>query len=283
MLLTEKKIKKFFKKRKTTSHKGQNGRVLVIAGSEKLPGAAALCAISSLATVRSGVDLCTIAAPEKAGWLIHTYSPDLIVRKMNGSAFSPKHLRETLKLEKEADATIMGPGMGREEKTLQFIRKFVQRANGKIVLDADALAACRRMKFKHGALITPHAEEFRIFTGIKIEGKNLGDKIKIVKKAARAYNCTILLKGKIDIISDGKEVLLNKTGNAAMTVGGTGDILAGLCTGFIALGAGMKEAAGAAAFVNGKIGEELFGKLGYGLAASDFLEKIPQWTKRLLK
>src|SRR3989344_8805466 len=131
MLLTEKKIKKFFKKRKTTSHKGQNGRVRVIAGSEKPPGGAALCAISSLATVRSGVDLCTIAAPEKAGWLIHTYSPDLIVRKMNGSAFSPKHLRETLKLENEADATIMGPGVGRGGKKHPIKNKNLRKGKRK--------------------------------------------------------------------------------------------------------------------------------------------------------
>lgn len=257
--------------------------MLVIGGCEKFTGAPALAAMAALASLRSGTDLCTVAAPQKAAWVISTYSPDLIAEKLPGKGFSERHLRRLLELQKNADATLIGPGMGREKKPMALARQFAAKSKGAMVVDADALFACAGMKFKMPAIITPHAHEFLEFTAIKIEGKKLGEKIKIVEKSARKHNCTILLKGRVDIISDGAATFINSTGNAGMSVGGTGDVLAGLCAGFSALGATPVNAAAAAAFVNGKIGDGLFKKMGYSFIASDFIGQIPKWIKKILQ
>ncbi len=280
-------IKKSFKKRKRDSHKGQNGRVLVIGGSSELAGAPGLAATASLAALKAGTDLVTVLAPEKAGFTINAYSPDLIVKKASGKFFTQKHVKKALGLAEKSDAVIIGMGIGREKASMRFCRKFVKKNAKPIVIDADALRACKGMKLKGNSIITPHQNEFMEFTGKKIADKKAEEKIFLVKEAAKRHNCVVLLKAKTpeyaNVISDGKSVSLNNTGNAGMTKGGTGDVLAGLCGAYIALGAKPLEAARAAAFVNGKIGDELKKEMGYGFLASDFVKKIPNWTKKILE
>ncbi len=282
-ILTARKVKSFFPKRREDSHKGENGTCLVVGGSADFAGAPALAAMASLAALRAGIDLCIVAAPENAGWIINSYSPDLIVKKLRGETFAKRHLPQLMQLCKKADVILVGPGLGRKKQTLGFAREFAKRALKPLVIDADALRACAGLKFKTPAVLTPHAKEFEVFTGMHIVGLPIAEKIRMVKGAARKHRCVVLLKGKTDIISDGKRVFLNRTGNARMTVGGTGDVLAGLCTGFIALGMEPLHAACAAAFVNGGIGDWLLGKMGYSFIASDFIMEIPSWTKKFVR
>jgi len=278
--INEKELKLFFKKRPKDSHKGQNGVVLVIGGSKDFIGAPALAGMAALSCLRTGIDLCIIAAPEKAGYVINTYSPDLIVKKFKGEYLTKKHLKKILELEKKCDCVLIGPGLGLEKQTIQFVQGLVKKSKKPLVLDADAIKACSGMKFSKKVLITPHNKEFEIFSGKKIKRKTLKQKIELVKKTALKHNCIILLKGKIDIISNGEKIIFNKTGNAGMTVGGTGDILSGLCSGFIGLKLDLFDSAKAAAFVNGKIGEKLYKKKGYSYIASDFVKEIPFWIKK---
>ncbi len=252
--ITQSYVKGLFKKRPKSSHKGENGTCLIIGGSDDLVGAPALGAMSALACLRSGVDLCHVLAPEKTGWAINTYAPDLIVHKATGKILSEKHLKTAFELEKKSDSILIGPGMGREKKTLSFANKFASKTRKTIVIDADAIRACSKMRFNGNAIITPHAKEFELFTGKNISGKTLKEKIELVKNAAEKYNCVVLFKNPIDIVSDGKKVFLVKGGNPGMTKGGTGDVLAGLCTGFSALGLKPLDAALAASFVNKKSG-----------------------------
>jgi len=274
-------IKKLFKKRKSNSHKGENGKVLVIAGSDEYSGAPVLVAMSSLACLRTGADLCHVLTPEKTGFVVNAYSPDLIVHKVKGQKLTKKHVKKALELEKKVDSVLIGPGLGREKTTLSFVREVVKKTRKPIVIDADAIHACKGMKFNKAVLLTPHQKEFEIFSEKKLP-KNLKEKSSLVKKTALKHNCVILLKNPIDIISNGKKIVFNKTGNPGMTVGGTGDVLAGLCVGFSALRLNLFDAAKAAAFVNGKIGDKLFKKKGYSFIASDFLNEIPFWIKKLL-
>lgn len=280
--IKEAQLKKLFKKRKSNSHKGENGKVLVIAGSDEFSGAPVLVAMSALACMRTGVDLCHVLTPEKTGFVVNTFSPDLIVHKVMGQKLTKKHLKKALELGKKVDSIVIGPGLGRKKATMSFVREVVRKTRKPIVIDADAIHAFSKMKFRGNTLITPHKKEFEIFSGKKITGKTLEQKKKMVKEAAAKHNCIILLKNPIDIISDGKKIVLNKTGNPGMTVGGTGDVLAGLCAGFSALGLSLFDTAKSAAFVNGKIGEKLFKKKGYSFIASDFLNEIPFWIKKLV-
>src|SRR3990167_9367817 len=93
--------------RKKTSHKGENGRALIIGGSEDYVGAVTL---AGLAALRSGCDLVTIAAPEKTAWAVNCYSPDLITHKVKGANFSIKHAKEMVKYADRFDATLIGNG-----------------------------------------------------------------------------------------------------------------------------------------------------------------------------
>ncbi|MCH7902732.1 NAD(P)H-hydrate dehydratase, partial [archaeon] len=251
-LIKETELKKLFKKRKSNSHKGENGKVLVIAGSDEFSGAPVLVAMSALACMRTGVDLCHVLTPEKTGFVVNTYSPDLIVHKAKGNKLTKKHLKKALELEKKVDSIVIGPGLGRDKATMSFVREVVKKTRKPIVIDADAIHACKGLKFNGAVILTPHEKEFEIFSGKKLS-KNLKVKSSFVKKIALKHKCIILLKGKTDIISDDKKIVLNKTGNPGMTVGGTGDVLAGLCAGFSALGLNLFDAAKSAAFVNGKI------------------------------
>jgi len=283
--LTWTKIKKYFSKikRKPDSHKGQNGKALIIGGSEQLVGAAVLAATSAMAAMRTGIDLCIVATLEKPGWIINSYSPDLIVKKFKGKKWSKKHLNELLKLSKNANATLIGNGMGKEKTTQKLIKKFIEKCQTQLIIDADAIRACKNTKFRKTPLITPHKKEFETLTGKRIQTKNIKKKCKIVRQAAKKQNMIVLLKGKIDIISDSKKTYLNYTGDPGMTKGGTGDILAGICTGLIALGTKPLEAACTAAYINGKIGEKLRKKQGYSYLASEFINEIPNWTKKIIK
>ena len=163
-------------------------------------------------------------------------------------------------------------------KSLKAVdKKFAEKTSKPLVADADAIKALTGHMFSQNALITPHQKELEIFCGKKIGQK----KEKTAKDTAKKYNCTVLLKGRIDIISDGNAVFYNKTGNAGMTVGGTGDVLAGICAAFAAKGAKMIDAAASAAYINGLAGDRLKKKLGYGFIATDFLKEIPLAIKSL--
>ena len=262
--------------REINSHKGDNGKIVVATGSQDYPGAAVLVC-QALASLRTGADLITVIAPEKTGLLINTFIPDIVVKKVNSDFFQKKHVKEVLALAVKADAVVIGPGLGLQSK--DFVKKIVTSliGNENLVLDADALKSVS-IKYIKGCLLTPHAKEFELLTGIKLP-ENLEDRIKIILPFSK-HNC-ILLKGNPDIIAYNGKYKLNYTGNSGMTAGGTGDILAGLCAGFLAQSHDLFLSASSAAFVNGLCGDNLKTELGYGFIASDFSKEIAKVIKNI--
>lgn len=270
------------KERPAASHKGQNGKVLVVAGSMDYVGAATLAATAALGCLRSGIDLVTVAAPEKVAYAINAYSPDLITMKMPGDYLSEKHFSEIFNKSAEADVVLIGPGLGQRKETVLLVKKLVKRLKKPVVLDADAIKAVVGIRFGGNVLITPHAKEFQICFG-KSLSHELQKNAQLVQKTAKQKKCIILLKGAIDIISDGKKLRFNKTGNAGMTIGGTGDVLAGLCAGFLSKGNSLFDSACAAAFLNGFIGDELKKEKDFAFIASDIVQKIPEYIVKFKK
>jgi len=261
----------FLKKRKADSHKGDHGRVLVIGGSNNYTGAPALAAMAAL---RTGVDIVTVAAPEQAAWIINSYSPDLITRKFEGDFFNWDNVSDIIELSEKFDSVLIGPGIGMEDDTLAFAKEIIERIPNPKVIDADALKAIKLHEAEiHHAILTPHSREFEIMSDEKLPKSNV-DKENMIRHFTKNDN-VILLKGNVDIVVDKHRVKLNKTGNPGMTVGGTGDILAGLCAGFLAQSKNLFDSAYYAALINGKIGESLFRKKRYGFTASDFISLIP--------
>ncbi len=273
------------KKRKPTSHKGENGRVLVVAGSIDYVGAAYL---AGMAAFRSGVDAVVVAAPEKVAWAINCLSPDFITKKFKGDFFTTAAINEIVGMSKKFDVTLIGNGIGKNIQTLKFAAAVCRKIKGFKVIDADAISAVR-LQGVQNVIFTPHHAEYDLLL------RNSGCSMtflrkRSIKKASDEKqllevisNNVILLKGHTDKIISKDKIAYNKTGNAGMTVGGTGDVLAGLCAGLLAQEKNLLKAAAAAAYVNGKAGDLLLQKYGWGFTASDLVEKLPEVLKQLWK
>jgi NAD(P)H-hydrate epimerase len=260
------------------AHKGDFGRLLVIGGSSKYTGAPALV---GLAALKAGVDLVTICAPRETAMVVSTFSPDLITVKLPCTDLELEVLVEVLNEAKSADAVVMGPGLGRSEKTysavLELLKNFDQMGLP-VLLDADGLkaAASQKSLLRNPKLVlTPHAGEFEILTGKPLP-KELKERAEAVSSASKELGCTILLKSHVDIIAGGGQVLLNRTGNPGMTVGGTGDVLAGIVGAFLAQGVEPVRAAACGAYINGAAGDLCLKEKGYWFTATDVIEKIPE-------
>jgi len=271
-------------KRRQGSHKGDNGKVLVAGGSRDYVGAVALAGIAAL---RSGADLVNIAAPEKVAWAVNCYSPDLITTKIKGDYFKERDAKTVLNLMKKFDVLLIGNGAGLDNETKKFCKKTIKKFNGFKVVDADAIKSINTDDAEN-SIITPHSKElehFLINSSVhktiinKINNeKDIAKKSLIIKKTLKEFlnkNNIILLKGKIDVIISEDRVYYNKTGNAGMTKGGTGDVLAGLCAGFLAQSKDLVQSAVNAVYFNGLIGDILLKKKkGFSYLASDMIEEI---------
>ncbi len=265
------------KARSPTSHKGDFGRLLVIGGSEVFSGAPTLV---SLAALRTGVDIVYLAAPEKTAYAIAAMSPDLITIKLPGENLKLANL-ETIKPYLSAvDAVAMGPGLGLNADTAKFVKACVdevEKAKKPLLLDADGLKAFAKFKraLKGPLVLTPHAGEYAILTEEELP-ENQEERVAAIQKWAKKLNATIIVKGKIDIICDAERSKLNFTGNAGMTVGGTGDVLSGVVGGLLAQHVDPFEAAVAGAFVNGAAGDFVANEIGFHMVATDVIEWIPR-------
>jgi hydroxyethylthiazole kinase-like uncharacterized protein yjeF len=264
------------KARPTFAHKGDSGRVLLVGGSEVFSGAPVLM---SMAALRTGVDLAYTASPEKTAHDIASLSPDLISVKLEGSHLNPGNVDELKEYLRAVDAVVMGPGIGLHEETKRFVEGFVksvEEAGKPLLLDADGLKAFGEFKrrLEVPLVLTPHAGEYAILTGKQLPNDVPG-RVRYVKQTAAELGAVVLVKGAVDIISDGSRVKLNFTGNAGMTVGGTGDVLSGIVGAFLAQKSDAFEAAVAGAFVNGAAGDFVAANVGFHMVATDLLEYIP--------
>jgi NAD(P)H-hydrate epimerase len=253
-------------KRSPESHKGDSGRILVIGGGP-YTGAPAL---SALAALRAGADVVTVAAPRNAAKTISCFSPNLIVQELTDDHLCPEDMSVLVDQIARHDVVVMGMGLGRHPETLETVAEIIPLAK-KIVIDADALQTDLPLK----GIVTPHAGEFKRISGISLVDLGYRERIDPLKSYARKKGLVVLLKGKVDLISDGEVVRGNTTGNPGMTVGGTGDVLAGVTAAFYARTSALRAAA-AAAFVNGRAGDLVYAKLDFGMVATDVVEKIPE-------
>ncbi len=263
--------------RPAESHKGDFGKLLVVGGSETFSGAPILVALSAF---RTGVDLVYIAAPGDTASAIKSMTPNPITVKLEGPHLSPQAVSKVKQYLEKSTAAVVGPGLGLHSQTKTALKDIVAAAETSgtpLVLDADGLKAYAEFKrpLATPLVLTPHTKEFSILTGKKLPS-NLEERKRTVRKAAAKLNAVILLKGATDIISDGKRVKLNFTGNPGMTVGGTGDVLSGVVGALLAQRADPFEAAAASAFITGAAGDFVKNEKGYHMIPTDLLEWIPK-------
>lgn len=243
--------------RASGAHKGAGGEVLVVGGGP-YQGAPYIAAMGAL---RAGADIVRIASPA------YIPMPDLIYERLEGRVITSDHLETILRLVERADVVVCGMGLGtRSHDVVLAIAGAAKRA----VFDADALAL--PLPAAEETVYTPHAGEFaRIFR--TEPPADLVERGRCVKAAATTG--IILLKGPVDVVSDGARVRFNRTGTPAMTAGGTGDLLAGVT------GAGLChlpafEAACIAAYANGRAGMRAAEERRCGMLATDMLDYIPE-------
>ena len=275
-------LKNVYKERPRDSKKYDFGLLLVIGGSDFYSGSPAL---SAMAAFKTGVDMVRIIAPKRAADIIASFSPNLAAYPLEGAYLTKKHLATLLSMTESAKvvargntAVVIGGGMGRSEETKRAILEYLEKVQVPVVIDADAIhALSEKPEIISGRnfLITPHTYEFFVLTGKEVYKLPEEEKIKMVCQEAARLQTTILLKGPTDIISDGKEVALNRTGCSLMTVGGMGDTLAGIAGALLARRVDLFSAGQAAAFVNGLAGESAGKKLGESVTATDLIDEIP--------
>lgn len=244
--------------RASDSHKGDNGSVLVIGGGP-YTGAPALTAEAAL---NAGADLVYVACPESVATTIQSYHEGLIMKPLDGERLVPDHVDTLLDIAAEQDVVVLGPGLGAHDATLTAADEFLSEFQGTCVVDADPLSVVNDTDAS--LICTPHAGEFKRMGGDPAPSDDWRGRMDDVQALASDLDATILLKGPYDVLSNGDgndndnnengRTRINRTGTPAMTVGGTGDVLAG-ATGALAAVLDPIDAAALGAYANGKAGE----------------------------
>lgn len=267
-------VKHFIPTRKTGSRKGDNGAVLVVGGSYYYHGAPIL---SSIAALRSGTDLVYTAVPKNNVQSTRAISPNLIVIPLVDQKLTRGAVNKLLgSIPKNLDSATIGMGLSISDKeSLKLLITSLVSSDVRLSLDASSLIPeVLGLLPNSNCVLTPHTGEFKRLFGT-MPPASIKERTKIVEKFAKANSVTILLKGPTDIISNGTTTFLNPKNLAAMTVGGTGDVLSGIVAGILAKNRNPIESASAAAYVNGLAGKQAQRKFGFHIVATDLLDFLP--------
>lgn len=280
------------KNRSKDSHKGGNGKVLIVGGSKDYYGAPAISAKAAIAT---GVDLTYIYTPKNAALAIKSFSEDFIVNEAKGDYLSLEDVDDILEIASKVDAVLLGPGSSQMEETSKLFNVLAMKIDKPLVLDADALKLVdlSLVSKKEDLIITPHLSEFKSFFKniskddmarfekfVKLENqenldfRKVNDKIDAIHNITNNINGSVILKGKYDFIFNGNRLKINRTGNPGMTVGGTGDALAGICLSLLSQGLNSFDAAILGPYLNGKAGDLAYDAQGYGFGAQDLTQYL---------
>ncbi len=255
------------------AHKGDFGYVMILAGSQKYSGSPVFNAMGAL---RTGADLVVARGHLRAMDIAARYASDIITVPFSWE-FSEDDVLSVVNEMGNYHSLVIGCGMERSDNSFEAIRGLVKKTTIPMVLDAEAIRAIpghtKQIDLSR-AVLTPNSEEFRVLTGEEV-GSNEDDRKEKVQRWAHTLGTTILLKGHIDVVSDGEHVFVNVTGVPYMTKGGFGDVLSGIVGSLLARGLTPFDAACLSVYINGKAGEAASEKYGEGVLASDIFEYIP--------
>lgn len=271
-IISEKHIKTLIKERPASLHKGDCGKVAIVAGSRGMAGAAVF---TGKAAVRTGAGLTRYCVPEEIFDVLQISVPEAtcLVRTEDLSALSDLS---------DYDSMAMGPGMGAYPSNYRIIELALRRFSGTVVLDADGLNAISANKglsiikeSKADVIITPHPGEAGRLIGSSI-GQVEANRAAAANMLVEKTGAVVVLKGHETLIA-GKnmETMANHTGTPGMAKGGSGDVLTGMITSLAGQGLEPFDAACAGVFLHGKAGELAEKKYGqYGMTAGDIIDEI---------
>lgn len=246
-------------KRNPDSNKGTYGKVLVVAGSKNMSGAAYLC---GNAAYRMGSGLVQIFTEESNRQILQTQLPEAILTTYQNTEEGKDKLKNALSW---ASVVVFGPGRGRGSETREFLKIIKENAASPIIFDADGLNEIGAMEeegeryleeFSVPIILTPHMLEMSRLSGDSLEELKK-DRISLAQRYAKEKGVVLVLKDSRTIVTEGKEALyLNQTGNNGMSTGGSGDVLAGMIAGTLATGMEPMEGAAMGVFLHGRCGDE---------------------------
>lgn len=280
-LITQETAAKLLPTRPRDAHKGTCGRILVVAGSLGMTGAAALAAEAAL---RIGAGLVTLAVPERLYPVLAAKLTEAMVVPVpdEGTGYfgGLKALETALSLATNADAVLIGPGLGRAPETSEFVRLFAADVKAPLVMDADAIYAFRGAldalrELPQVPILTPHLGEFAGLLGKVVEDVE-SDLLNVARTAASTHQAVFVVKGACTIVvyPDG-DAFFTTVGNAGMATAGAGDVLAGAIAGLMRqMESGMTPLVGV--YAHGRAGDLAYEAHGNGLLAGDILRLLPQ-------
>ncbi|CAI9393199.1 MULTISPECIES: bifunctional ADP-dependent NAD(P)H-hydrate dehydratase/NAD(P)H-hydrate epimerase [unclassified Bacillus (in: firmicutes)] len=261
-------------RRQSYSNKGTYGKILVVAGSKNMSGAAYF---SAKAAYRMGAGLVRIVTPEENRQILQTLLPESIVTTYQRSQLDGDWLTEAINW---ASAIVIGPGMGISEEAKYLLSKVLSISKVPLVIDADAITlVAKEPELLHDheqkIIMTPHVGEMSRLTGKPIP-KIADDIIEVAEKFAAEKKLTCVLKDARTIVTEGTEdTYVNTSGNNGMATGGTGDVLTGVIVGLLAQGLREREAARLGVYIHGLAGDAAAAQKGpYGMLADDVCDAI---------
>ena len=258
-LLTRERMRELVPTRAAESHKGDFGRVLVVAGSLGRSGAAHLAALGAL---RSGAGLVTIAAPRSIVPILSAMMPEYMTEPLEETSAGTIDFTAVERvLDRQADVIALGPGLGQDPSTAAFVQAIVERAGVPLVLDADGLNAFvedpERLTGRDGVdvIITPHPGEMARLFGASVE-QIQSDRLAHAREFASGHRVHVVLKGHRTVIAtpEGRS-FVNLTGNPGMATGGTGDLLTGMIAAWFAQILDAEGASKLAVYLHGAAGD----------------------------
>jgi NAD(P)H-hydrate epimerase len=266
--------------RSADSYKHNFGRILVVAGCRGMSGAAVLCASAAL---RGGAGLVRLAVPGELLPLVAVANPCYMTAPLEQDDYGRLDERATgdvLDLAAANDVVAFGPGLGRSSAITALGLALVEQSKAALVIDADGLTSLKGMT-RHLAgrpyplILTPHAGEFARLLGSDVDTVQ-AQRQELAVRFAAEYRLILVLKGHHTIVTDGRRVAINNTGNPGMATGGTGDVLTGLVAALLGQGLEPFAAAQLAVHVHGLAGDLARDQMGeVSMIASDLLDYIP--------
>lgn len=274
--ITEPMVRAMLPARKPDAHKGDFGRVLLICGSVGYTGAAALSAKGAL---RCGSGLVYLVVPEPVYPILAAKLDEPVVFPLPAEKgmLSASASGEILRRLETVDAVLVGPGLGQSEGTCACLRTVLENSRVPVVVDADGINLLARhidVLRESGCpvILTPHPGEFR-----RLAGEICPNREHAACRFAEETGCVCVLKGSGTVVTDGKSVFVNTTGNPGMAVGGSGDVLAGMLVSLLGQGLRPMDAACAAVYLHGAAGDLCARELGqYGMLPTDMLCALPR-------
>ena len=268
------------KARAVDAHKGDFGKVCIIAGSMGMSGAAALAGRSAL---RAGAGLVRVATPKSVLPVVASIEPSfttIALPEDSAGRISAKAINTILNAVNENDAVAFGPGIGVSSELQSVLQSLLEQKQVRLIIDADGLNNLAKIKdwpskLKAKLILTPHPGEMKRLWSALFREQLPGDRQEQAVQLAQRTNCIVALKGAGTVVTDGEKVYVNKTGNPGMATAGAGDVLTGAIAALMGQGLNNFDATVLGVHIHGLAGDIAAEKIGQvSLMATDIIDAL---------